>query len=218
MTAFDRDLYFLDTETLGLDREAPVWEFAAIRIHDGEEVARTEFLIEHDRGGWLDTLPEQFRADYRARYWAELAIPQHQAAREIRLMTDGAIIAGSNPAFDMDRLELLLRQAGEEPGWHYHPLDIPSMVIGCITEGIPGVAERLTWRSTDLSRLVGVDPDGFARHTAMGDVQWCLAQWRQMTAKSLLTEPAVAAVYGHLDAPIPLLPADDGYPIGQVRG
>jgi DNA polymerase III epsilon subunit-like protein len=41
----------------------------------------------------------------------------------------------------------------------------------------------LPWNSNQLSRRLGVDPDNFARHTAMGDVQWCLAQWRAMNGE-----------------------------------
>ena len=52
---------FLDCETLGLDRIAPIWEFAALRIDDsGTEVAREHFQIRHDPSFWLDSLDEPF--------------------------------------------------------------------------------------------------------------------------------------------------------------
>lgn len=85
MIDFDRDLCFLDVETLGLDRHAPIWEFAAIRV----------------------------------------------AAQPVSEFLDGDLTV------------------------------------------------TLPWNSNQLSRRLGVDPDEFPRHTAMGDVQWCLAQWRQ---------------------------------------
>jgi hypothetical protein len=176
----DRDLCILDTETLGLDRRAPVWEFAAVRLDRGGYLRlETSFQILHNESDWLETLPESFADDYRARYDEASAMRPSVAAVEIRAVTDGAIIAGSNPSFDMDRLEMLLRQYGIEPGWHFHPLDIPSMVAGHVAAGIPNVSP-VTWRSSELSRLVAVEPDEFARHTALGDVNWCLAQWRRM--------------------------------------
>lgn len=37
------------------------------------------------------------------------------------------------------------------------------------------LAKTLPWRSEDLSRSVGVDPDKLARHTALGDAKWAEA-------------------------------------------
>lgn len=197
MIRLDTDLCFIDTETLGLDPAAPVWDFAAVRIdRDGHEIASESFLIEHDPGHWLDGLPAAFRADYRARYWAEFAAPARAAAEHIHRITDGAVIAGSNPSFDMLRLETLLRANGFEPGWHYHGLDIPSMVVGWLarTAETLAVLERqhgnppegpmdAPWKSDQLSAAIGVNPAQYERHTAHGDVDWCLAQWRAMTGQ-----------------------------------
>jgi len=184
MIHFDRDIVFLDTETLGLALYAPIWEFAAIRIAApvadvaaGKVLDQVEFLVEHDTSYGTGQLPESFAEDYRARYRAEFAWPTAIAARKIHEITDGAIVAGSNPSFDIDRLELLLKAHGFDPAWHYHPLDIPSMAAGWhAANGGTGVK----WRSTELSELVGVQPDDFERHTALGDVKWCLAQWEAM--------------------------------------
>jgi len=193
MITFDRDIVFLDCETLGLDRTAPIWEFAAIRLAaqpvSGDDIVqRVEFFVRHDADDWLSTLPESFADDYRGRYNPSAALTRREAAGIILGITNRTIIAGSNPSFDMERLERLLRANGVEPGWHYHPLDIPSMVVGQVARSAVGAAEflggdltvTLPWNSNQLSRRLSVDPDGFARHTAMGDVQWCLAQWRQM--------------------------------------
>lgn len=188
MITFDRDLCFLDTETLGLERAAPVWEFAAVRVRDNDVVAREEFFIGHDHGYGTVGLPEAFASDYRARYNADKALHPVAAAAVIAAITADAIIVGSNPSFDMERLELLLRANGFKPGWWFHPLDIPAMAAGQVARSVVAASAELgdevrlelVWRSNDLSRRLGVDPDQFARHTAMGDVQWCLAQWRAM--------------------------------------
>lgn len=187
MITLDRDICFCDVETLGLDPAAPIWEFAAIRLNRDGTRDELHCQILHQPGHWPDTLPAQFADDYRARFDIQAAISSGMAAREIQRITDGAIIAGSNPAFDMERLTRLLERCARTPTWHYHPLDIPSMALGHLTRSILGVREladgplRVRWSSDELSRRIGVNPGDFARHTAMGDVEWCLAQWQAMT-------------------------------------
>ena len=178
MITLDHDLCFLDCETLGLDPAAPIWEFAAIRVNRDGTRDELHCQILHQQGQWLDTLPEQFAQDYRARFDIQSAISSGMAAREIQAITDGTIIAGSNPAFDTERLTRLLARFDLTPGWHFHPLDIPSMVVGWMAA--PDDV-NLPWKSDALSELTGILPQNYQRHTALGDVQWCLAQWEAMT-------------------------------------
>lgn len=180
MTRLDHDLCFADTETLGLDPAAPIWEFAAIRLNRDGTRDELHCQILHQQDHWLDTLPTQFAEDYRARFDLQAAIPPAMAAREIQRITDGAIIAGSNPAFDIERLTRLLERCARTPGWHFHPLDIPSMVVGWISAN--ELDNNLVWKSDTLSELTGVLPQNYRRHNAMGDVGWCLAQWESMTS------------------------------------
>lgn len=196
MITLDRDVCILDVETLGLKRDAPIWEFAALRItFDNNDidtlplvVAKEEFLVEHDTSYGTDRLPAEFAADYRHRYEPVFALPQPQAVEKIIAITDGAVIAGSNPAFDIERLALLLDKHGRRPGWHHHPLDIPSMVVGYAAHRRVQLRDLidgdLHWRSDQLGERVGVNAHSFARHTAAGDVQWCFAQWTAMTRKA----------------------------------
>lgn len=192
MITFDRDICFVDTETLGLERQAPIWEFAAIRLRDNKVYSSCEFFIGHDHGYGTDGLPQEFAADYRARYNAAEAMSPSEAASFIKGVTRDAIIAGSNPSFDMERLDVLLREQGREPLWHYHPLDIPSMAAGYLARSVLAYRDladtlpiRVEWKSSDVSRRIGVNSANFARHTAMGDVQWCLAQWRAMNGQEV---------------------------------
>lgn len=71
---------------------------------------------------------------------------------------------------------------GIEPEWHYHPWDIASVALGyaCGRDGSP---PSLPWKSDQLSQEIGVNPAEFARHTAMGDVRWTLAQWDLITGR-----------------------------------
>lgn len=175
------DLVFLDCETLGLDPAAPIWEFAAVRREvDGDFVCNTkaELLIEHDPGRWLDDpeYPQWLIDDYEKRFDAERAVPEARAAEIIAsYVDDGAVVLASNPGFDMERIALLLQRNGFEPGWHYHPIDVPTLVQGYLA-ALHRLPER-PWKSDTLSAAVGVDPADYARHTALGDVLWTVAQY-----------------------------------------
>lgn len=172
---------FLDTETLGLDPDAPIWEFAAIRrTPDGDEVEYHCF-IDHYPLPWYESLPEQFQQDYTARYSPRTAITTFTAAQLIVEATNGAHIIGAVPSFDTVRLSKLLRQTGvlmypgSDDPWHYHLVDVENMIVGYLAA--QGEVVHPPWKSDELSNAVGVDPDKYARHTAMGDVQWVRDQY-----------------------------------------
>lgn len=167
------DLVFMDTETLGLHPKAPVWEFAAIRRSTSEYPV--QMFIQHENAGWIEDFPDEFKADYLARYNADEALPPGVAAVEIARCLKGAHIVGAVPSFDTERLAKLLRRHCIEPEWHYQLIDVENVVVGHLA----AIGHPLTppWKSDELSRAVGVNPEDFARHTAMGDVLWAKAQW-----------------------------------------
>ncbi len=89
------------------------------------------------------------------------------------------ILLGSNPSFDDRRVGDLLRAHGCKPPWHYHLEDIGGLGRGWLmakTGVVPALRSSDNW-----SRAVGVEPDDFDRHTAMGDVDWTIAQLRAIT-------------------------------------
>ena len=177
------NLLFLDTECLGTDPAAPTWEIAAVRVWPGGHERTLEVLVEHDPGDWPLTLPKAFCDDYRNRYHADDAYPARQAIRYLAdLIGDGVpIVVGSNPSFDMTRLEKLSADVDGEPlAWYYHPLDMPTLAHGWLLG--KGVAPAPPWKSDLLSQMIGVSPTDFDRHTAMGDVKWCMAMWNLVTA------------------------------------
>ncbi|WP_458317135.1 3'-5' exonuclease [Mycolicibacterium brisbanense] len=168
---------FIDTETLGLAPDAPIWEFAAVsRFDDGSRDDSTKFFIHHDPGDWVETLPESFQADYRNRYEPRDALDEQSAAAMIHFVTRGAELVACNPVFDEPRLAGFLRRHGIEPEWHYHPWDIASVALGFIC-GRDGRPPGRPWKSDRLAHTVGLDNSRYKRHTAMGDVRWTLAQW-----------------------------------------
>ncbi|OBB15076.1 hypothetical protein A5761_15160 [Mycolicibacterium setense] len=200
------DIVFMDTETLGVHIDAPIWEFAAIRrnFYDGAVVKEHELhmFIHHYAKPWLtgdDALPEQFQADYRQRFDASIAYGKSGAAEVISGFLAGKPhIVGAVPNFDTERIShQLLRPAHVPDPWHYHLIDVEALVMGYLH----GVAARAVdearmrgevpnpdwvdrqaqgrppWKSDDLSNAIGVDPEQFDRHTAMGDVLWVKAQF-----------------------------------------
>lgn len=185
------DIVFMDTETLGLSMDSPIWEFAAIRrLNLGNGLAAEKSLhlfIRHHAAPWLEDFPEEFAADYRARYSDIESVHQMEAAERITEFMQGRPhVVGAVPNFDTERIahQLLRPNRMREP-WHYHLIDIENVVVGylagcSIRDGdTPGENPHLQppWKSDNLSRAVGVDPEQFARHTAMGDVLWVKAQY-----------------------------------------
>ena len=180
-------LVFLDTETTGLDpsRHA-VWEVAIIRepALNGSGTEGWSRLLQVD----LSTAdPGALRINdfygryFHGRYPFDLDVPgarskiesPDEAARKIAYWTAGAHLVGMVPSFDAAFLERLLRRHGYAPAWHYHLVDVEAMVAGKLGLNPP-------WRSDELSRAEGVQPSDFARHTAMGDVEWCRAIYRAL--------------------------------------
>jgi hypothetical protein len=103
-------------------------------------------------------------------------------------LTFGLHIAGACIGFDDRRLADLLRSNGEEPRWHYHAIDVEALAAGWIMRSADDQLSdtgrdlvrsfgRPPWDSEELSREVGVEPDKFDRHTALGDCRWAKAMY-----------------------------------------
>lgn len=192
---------FLDTETFGLDPESPVWEVAAIRRDWGSEITNWGgdvvaspgdrerkfhcFIDHYDPAPWLAQMRDdggaEFVKDYQARFNAKAALTTYAAAQMVHEATKGAHIVGACPSFDTTRLDKLLRRCGIEPQWHYHLCDVENMIVGYLSG--QGQPMPPPWKSEPLSRAVGVEPEDFSRHTAMGDVLWVKAQYDAVMKK-----------------------------------
>lgn len=165
------DIVILDTETLGLHPDAPIWEFAAIRrTPDGAE-RRFHCFIDHISAPWIDDMPEAFVKDYEHRYQAHTALTAWNAATMIYTATKDACVIGVNPGFDVVRLGKLLDRIGfESEPWDYTPICMKSMTAAYLAAR--GEILHPPWSSEELSRAVGINPANYERHTAMGDVYW----------------------------------------------
>lgn len=189
-------LLFVDTETTGLDPAAGhvPWEVAIVEP-DGTEhhwIWRpSDGDLEHadpialDIGKFHDRAPDR-----------HVVRDEADAAQAIVELVEGNIIVGSKPAFDIEMLTPWLRRWGYEPAWHHRPICIATLTYGWLTalaalapDAVPYGILELPWRSDDLARAIGVDPDGYDRHTALGDARW-VRDWH--TAVGSLVPPVEA--------------------------
>lgn len=189
-------LVFLDTETTGLGLDDDIWEFAAIRRDPDGDTTTWHCHITHS----LDKaarLPDEFRADHDARYRPDDAITPAELAYLLVTVVFAVPVdtpydlrphvIGAVPSFDTTRLELLLRRHDHvRPPWHHHIQDVETLALGYIAAmGRSTVINRFTgyaWRvppidSEQLSALLGVDPNLYEGHTALGDARWAMAIW-----------------------------------------
>lgn len=168
-------LVFLDTETTGLALDDDIWEFAAIRREEDGSESETHIFIQHGHGHETSrcrNLPPSFLDDHNARYDGQAAYEIWAAATKIAaLFHDRPHVVGAVPNFDTERLSILLRQYGHEPGWHYHLIDVENLAVGYLAAN--GFSLSLPWDSDQLTEWLGLDPvPENERHTAMGDARW----------------------------------------------
>lgn len=181
-------LVFLDFETTGLTTADEPWEFAAVRREPDSSEREWWTFIDHDERK-AEQLPESFLADYRNRYDFEQSEPSGRFPKW--LMATGLLegrphVVGAVPDFDARHLRKMLGTNGYTDPWHYHLIDVETLVVGYLRacadrdglRNLPQDALSLPWDSDELSRAIGVEPPGpGVRHTAMGDVRWTMALW-----------------------------------------
>lgn len=109
-------------------------------------------------------------------------------------------LCGASVSFDEERLRRLLHSEGQTHGWHYHLVDVEALAAGYLAgswaacqsvgnseaDGPTETESRLAqppWDSNQLSLAVGVDPDDYDRHTALGDCRWAKAIYQAVIGK-----------------------------------
>ena len=190
-------LVFMDTETTGLSLNDDIWEFAAIRREPDGTERELHLFIEHDASKCAQ-LPERFRNDHMRRFppshggveWGMGVTSRERAARMIVnffQVADGEPkphVVGAVPNFDTELVNRLLNDWERDP-WHYHLIDVENLAVGYLcalhNSGHKQDWDELPWDSNVLSRAVGVEPDQFERHTALGDVRWAMAIFDAVT-------------------------------------
>jgi DNA polymerase III epsilon subunit-like protein len=179
---------FIDCETTGLDptRHVP-WEIGLII---GEEEFSFELDLTVEELSLADPMALKIGCYYERAGRMTKAISDdpgpliHVLGREdfalylVKLIGTRHLV-GAVPSFDDRFIGDFVRRCGYPPVWHYHLVDVEALAAGAVAQPPP-------WDSEDLSRRLGVDPDQFDRHTALGDARWAKALYERV-------------IYGQLD-------------------
>ncbi len=191
METASTDLCFVDCETTGLDPVVhAIWEVAIITrgspplsesaVADEHGDYEYRFLVPvHpidlanadpvalDIGGFHQRHPQG--NEYLGTSYFDLDLREDTMtiiADTVVALTAGSHLVGAVPSFDEERLRRMIGlHSADSPGWHYHLVDCEALAAGATKTKPP-------WDSEDLSRSVGVEPDRFDRHTALGDARW----------------------------------------------
>ena len=176
----NENIVFVDTETTGLDPDRhEVWDIAIV-YPDGREWNQ---LIEAEHLETADPTALRLNHYYSffpsvkastgsssTRIASQLPLQRMAVAEDVAHRLAGMHLVGAVPSFDDRFLERFLRGYGYAPAWHYHLVDIETLAAGKLGMEPP-------YDSEQLSLALGVLPERFARHTALGDARWAAAMY-----------------------------------------
>ncbi|MFJ2630916.1 hypothetical protein ACIO6U_02990 [Streptomyces sp. NPDC087422] len=204
-------LAFVDTETTHLSAEiGEIWELAVIlrdlggteNEHVWQFAPRTLDADIHGEAMRVGRFHERFAVPdgCTAAYITGGDIDPMTRADAIKEVTEilrGAVLVGSNAAFDDRHLRKLLDLRGEQQPWHYRPVCVATLAAGflyghaermtkrdCDASWYAKVADRLgwPWKSYNASEATGVPrPADDVAHTALGDAKWARDLYDRIT-------------------------------------
>lgn len=189
---------FVDIETTALDRDLlQVWEVALITEAEGEQT--WHLPVDLSRADPMSLSMNGFVERYND--WdtpaEERSFKLWEFAREFALYTRGLTLVGANPKFDELALWDLLRDNGECPLWHYRLIDVEALMVGYLRAKYQGYEDSpneeakeralacstIPWKHTDLVRALGINPDDFKRHDALGDARMVKACYEKVMGR-----------------------------------
>lgn len=208
------DVAYIDTETTSLrEPHRPggrrVWEVAIIRTMEATkqltvlwlQIADVDLADADPASLRLGRFHDRWSDDYGDSGVSKQVTSQggrvdlhrvweSEAAALIEEATRGAVIAGSNPAFDMANFADMLARHQLPATWYHHPRDVPNIALGWLAgrlqvrghmedDDLRGslVAEwdGATYSTAALSEACGV-PVPADRHSAWADTAW-MYEW-----------------------------------------
>lgn len=195
----ESQLIYVDVETTGLRPGLHVpWEIALItaerqyrwliQLTPGQLMDADPVALEV--GGFHDRHPQGNRFDRSAVPLGGTieAEDPRSVAGAIGRLTHGKHLVGACVWFDEQMIRVLCQRAAVSFEPHYHLIDVESLALGHLygydqgRDDGPGPSSDLTipWKSSDLWRAIGVDPEKFERHTALGDAYLARAIYRHV--------------------------------------
>lgn len=136
----------------------------------------------------------------------------HTVAAALARILDGSHIVGAVPSFDAEFLKRFLPAHGQAYTAHYHLIDVEALAVGFVhgvmrqtsdelarsalphdaVDEVPTLITNLPWNSNSLSSAVGINPEVYERHTALGDARWARDQFDAITGHRKAEEAADA--------------------------
>lgn len=194
-------LAFVDTETTGLNPDTHmIWELAVIkRLPDGPDIEtvyqiRPDLVMADEKALEIGRFHDRFRVPpgHRAAVIEgdniqpiEISTLRYQLDRMLR----GAVLVGSNTAFDASFMRAMLH---DQP-WHYRVINALELAAGHLLA--QGQDVPIPWRSADISERVGVAyPAAQDAHQALIDARWARDVFDAVRSTNAV-ERAVGPVY-----------------------
>jgi DNA polymerase III epsilon subunit-like protein len=184
----------IDTETTSLRPDRRAWEVGIVVRDPGQPDVEYQWLVDDDDLDLGNADPKSLaigrfyeRHPFGIAKRTEttpFATAECTVMLEVERITRGAHLVGAVVSFDADVLGKRMRAHGICPSWHYHLIDVEALAVGATAHAaardgfgreLAGSITALPWKSEALSRALGVEPDEFDRHTALGDARWAMA-------------------------------------------
>lgn len=164
MRDINRHIVVVDCESLGLEAHQPAIEVAFWDLTTGEHGCFLPVRLPEDLPG---AEPEALRVNsFFERGLDRLLMDEsgEELAHLHALLTEN-VLAGSNPGFDAQKLNLMFHRDGRFPSspWHHRMLDLAPYaagVLGLYPTVLPGLGR--------VCKLLGIEP---GMHSAMSDVR-----------------------------------------------
>jgi DNA polymerase III epsilon subunit-like protein len=181
-----KQVAFVDTETAGLHPDKhPIWQIAV--IVDGEEHVWHQQMFggQQNWQRWVDPFIVETNMNHILDdYDPAKALTAKTSTDTFVELVRGRHIVGCNPRFDVERIHRTWRafhQADWEEPWNYHLIDVEGLMLGYLAsqadhDWYAMDMPTLPWKSRELARAVGVDPDAFEpKHSALADARFAKA-------------------------------------------